>query len=546
MPHARRAIRALRLTVALGFAAGLLLGSPRPPSAWAQTAATAAVAKPLTQGELEALLAPIALYPDDLLMQVLMAATYPLELVQAERWLKQGGNAALKGDGLGKALEAQPWDPAVKSLVPFPPVLTMMNEQLDWTQRLGDAVLAQQTDVMNAVQSLRARADAAGKLASGAQQVVTKTSYSAAAAPEGGLAQQVYPTSVPPPRQVYSIAPTNPQTVYVPTYNPSVVYGAWPYPAYPPTYYPPPPALGVGNALLTGMAFATGVAVVSSLWGWGRPAWGGGYVNVNVNRYNAININRTQINSTTWRHDVAHRQGVAYRNPEVNNRFRGAEAGQRSTARDEFRGRTQQVQQAGGIRNAVGERGGQARPEAGAARDQLANRPNAGAARDQLANRPNTGAARDQLANRPNASAARDQLANRPNASAARDQLANRPNASAARDKVANRPNAGAAREQVANRPNAGAAREQVANRPPVQRPAQMPAGFQGLGNGGGERAAAARAQTSRQLPQMGGGGFGGGGGGFAANRPAGGGGFAGARGGGGGGRMGGGGGRFR
>jgi hypothetical protein len=499
MPHARRAIRALRLTVALGFAAGLLLGSPRPPSAWAQTAATAAVAKPLTQGELEALLAPIALYPDDLLMQVLMAATYPLELVQAERWLKQGGNATLKGDGLGKALEAQPWDPAVKSLVPFPPVLTMMNEQLDWTQRLGDAVLAQQTDVMNAVQSLRARADAAGKLGSGAQQVVTKTSYSAAAAPDGGLAQQVYPPSVPPPRQVYSIAPTNPQTVYVPTYNPSVVYGAWPYPAYPPTYYPPPPALGVGNALLTGMAFATGVAVVNSLWGWGRPAWGGGYVNVNVNRYNAINVNRTQINSATWRHDVTHRQGVAYRNPEVNNRFRGAEAGQRSAARDEFRGRTQQVQQAGGIRNAVGERGGQARPEAGAARDQLANRPNAGAARDQLANRPNTDAARDQLANRPNTGAARDQLANRPNA--------------------------GAARDKAANRPNAGAAREQVANRPPVQRPAQMPAGFQGLGNGGGERAAAARAQTSRQLPQMGGGGFGGGGGGFAANRPAGGGG---------------------
>ena len=543
MPQDRRATRAFRLTIALGCAAGLLLAGPRPPAAWAQTAspAAAATAKPLTQGELEALLAPIALYPDDLLMQVLMASTYPLELVQAERWLKQGGNGALKGEALAKALEAQPWDPAVKSLLPFPPVLAMLNDQLDWTQRLGDAVLAQQTDVMNAVQSLRGRAAAAGKLGNTPQQVVTKTSYSAAPAPEGVLAQQVYAPSVPPPQQVYSIAPANPQVVYVPVYNPSVVYGAWPYPAYPPTYYPPPPAWGVGNALLTGMAFATGAAVVNSLWGWGRPVWGGGYANINVNRYNQINVNRTQITNNTWRHDVTHRQGVAYRNPEVNNRFRGNEASQRSAARDEFRGRTQQVQQGGGLQNALGERGGQGRPDAGAARDQLANRPNAGAGRDQLANRPNAVAMQDKVANRPNAGAARDNVANRPNAGTAR-------------------PNAGAARDKVAARPNAGAMQDKVASHPQAQRPAQMPAGFQGLGNGGGERAAAARAQTSRQLPQVGAGGFGGGGGGggfaanrgggggggFAANRPAGGGGFAGARGGGGGGRMGGGGGRFR
>jgi len=530
MPHHRqagRATRALRLAVACGFAAALPLLGPRPPAAFAQaTAATAPAAKPLSQGELEALLAPIALYPDDLLMQVMMAATYPLELVQAERWLKQGGNAALKGEALAKALEAQPWDPSVKSLLPFPPVLAMLNEQLDWTQRLGDAVLAQQTDVMNAVQALRARADAAGKLGNTAQQVVTKTSYSAAPPPPGGVAQQVYAPSVPPPQQIYAIAPANPQVVYVPAYNPSVVYGTWPYPAYPPTYYPPPPAWGLGNALLTGMAFATGAAVVNSLWGWGRPVWGGGYANINVNRYNQINVNRTQITNNTWRHDVTHRQGVAYRNPEVNNRFRGNEAGQRAAARDEFRGRTQQVQQGGGLQNALGERGGQGRPDAGAARDQLANRPNAGAGRDQLANRPNAGAVQDKMANRPNAGAAQN--------------------------KVANRPNAGAARDKVAARPNAGGARDAVANRPQAQRPAQLPAGFQGIGAGGGDRAAAARAQTSRQLPQMGGGGgnfaanrpnIGGGGGGFAANRGGGGGGMA-ARGGGG--RMGGGGGRFR
>ena len=143
----------------------------------------------LGQPQLEQLLAPVALYPDDLLMQMLMAATYPLEVVQAQRWLQQGQNAQLRGDALAQALVAQPWDPAVKSLVPFPDVLKMMNDQLEWTQQVGDALLGQQEDVLNTVQVLRGRAQAAGTLQSGPQQTVTvNTNVTVPPAAGGGRA----------------------------------------------------------------------------------------------------------------------------------------------------------------------------------------------------------------------------------------------------------------------------------------------------------------------------------------------------------------------
>src|SRR5215213_10629583 len=143
----------------------------------------------LTQPQLEQLLAPIALYPDALLAQTLMAATYPLELVQAQRWLARDRNASLKGDALAQALQSQPWDASVKSLVPFPDVLKMMSDQLEWVQQLGDAVLAQQQDVFNAVQVLRARAQEAGKLQSGPQQTVNVTKDVGLAPATGGVAQ---------------------------------------------------------------------------------------------------------------------------------------------------------------------------------------------------------------------------------------------------------------------------------------------------------------------------------------------------------------------
>jgi len=166
----------------------------------------------LKPGEIDALLSPIALYPDTLLSQVLMASTYPLEVVQASRWAKE--NKTLKDDALKTAAEKQGWDESVTSLVATPSVLDMMSDKLDWTQKLGDAMLAQQTDVMDGVQRLRAKAEANNKLQTTKQQKVTKKS-------EGS-------------KQVIVIEPTDPQTMYVPYYDPAVVYGAWPYPSYPP------------------------------------------------------------------------------------------------------------------------------------------------------------------------------------------------------------------------------------------------------------------------------------------------------------------------
>jgi hypothetical protein len=183
----------------------------------------------------------------------------------------------LQGDALAKALDNVSWDPSVKSLVPFPQVLAMLNSKLDWMQQLGYAFATQQVDVMNSVQRLRQQAQAAGSLKSTEQQRVVAD------------------------EQTIIIEPTNPLTVYVPAYNPTVVYGAWPYPTYPPVYIPPPPGYLAGGALVAGMAFATGVAVVGSLWGWARPSWYGGNVNVNVSRYNNINVNRAAIQSNVWR-----------------------------------------------------------------------------------------------------------------------------------------------------------------------------------------------------------------------------------------------------
>jgi hypothetical protein len=226
------------------------------------------------------MLAPIALYPDQLLAQVLMAAAFPVQIVQAQRWLDNPARKSLSAAALEKALLTENWDPSVKSLVPFPQVLSMMSAQLDWTQQLGYAMATQQKDVMDSVQRLRRQAQAAGKLQSTAQQKIVT---------EG-------PTVV--------IQPAEPDTVYVPVYNPSVVYGDWPYPSYPPVYYPPPVGYIPGTALAAGLAFGAGVAIVGGLWGVGYPNWRGGNVNVNVNRWNSINVNnvnRTRINSANWR-----------------------------------------------------------------------------------------------------------------------------------------------------------------------------------------------------------------------------------------------------
>jgi hypothetical protein len=168
--------------------------------------------------QLDAMLAPIALYPDELLTQTLMASTYPLQVIAASRWLQEDNNKDLKGDALAKALESESWDPSVKSLVPFPQVIAMMNDNLEWIQQLGYAVATQQSAVLDSIQRLRRQAQKAGSLKTTDQQRVVVE------------------------KDTVVIQPADPQTVYVPIYQPAEVYGEWPYPSYPPVYLPPPPA----------------------------------------------------------------------------------------------------------------------------------------------------------------------------------------------------------------------------------------------------------------------------------------------------------------
>jgi len=298
-----------------------------PLEAMSSKASAQEASKPLfSQGELEQVVAPIALYPDSLVAQILMASTYPLEVVQADRWAKQ--NKDLKGDALTAALEKQPWDPSVKSLVAFPLVLEMMSQKLDWTQKLGDAFLAQQKDVMDTVQVLRKKAQAEGNLKSTKEQTVI----------------------VEKETQTIIIQPANPTVVYVPTYNPTVVYGVWAYPAYPPYYYPPPayyypPGYAAGSAAF---GFAAGVAV-GAAWGyaWGNCNWHGGDVNVNYNQNANINknINRQQYQGKgqagqgKWQHNAEHRKGVAYRDQGTSQKYNKASTNQGIQSRENFRGR---------------------------------------------------------------------------------------------------------------------------------------------------------------------------------------------------------------
>ncbi|AYF87771.1 DUF3300 domain-containing protein [Pseudomonas sp. JS3066] len=269
----------------------------------AQPAAPQAVFK---TEELDQMMAPIALYPDSLLAQVLMAATYPGNVADAVAWSKAHPDA--KGDDAVKQVANQPWDPSVQSLVAFPQVLATLGQDPAWVQRVGDAFLAQPNDVMDSVQRLRRQAQAAGNLESNEQQKVT---VQEAPAPSTSTTTVVQPASS---NQTIVIEPSNPQVVYVPSYNPTVVYGTWSYPSYPPPYYPPPPSYGypIATGLATGLAFGVGVGIVNSLWG--DCDWGGGDVDIDVNRYNNINSNR-QINrnQNKFVHNPINRQGVPYR-----------------------------------------------------------------------------------------------------------------------------------------------------------------------------------------------------------------------------------------
>ncbi|MEC7583491.1 MAG: DUF3300 domain-containing protein [Planctomycetota bacterium] len=283
----------------------------------AQQSSPSKPAKPLTPEQLQQLVAPIALYPDALLSQVLMASTYPLEIVEAARWAK--ANPGLDSKALQDAMQKQTWDPSVKSLAAFPQVLQMMSDKLTWTTQLGDAFLADQKSVMDNIQVLRQKAKAEGNLKSNQQQTVKVEDQ-----PTGDESQTIV------------ISPTNPEVVYVPVYNPTVIYGPWAYPTYPPFYWYPPGYVATSSMISFGMGMAVGAAL------WGGCDWHHSHVDINVNRYNSFN--RTNITNVNWHHNTNHRHGVPYANGNLQNRF-GADQARDARAREAFRGRADQGRQ---------------------------------------------------------------------------------------------------------------------------------------------------------------------------------------------------------
>jgi hypothetical protein len=303
--------------------------------AFAQTTAPVPPQPAFTQQELDQMLAPIALYPDSLLSQILMAATYPIEIVQAARWSRANPN--LTGDQAVKAVEQNNWDPSVKSLVAFPQILSMLDEKLDWMERLGEAFLSQQQQVMDTVQDLRSKAQAAGTLKS--NEIVR----------------------VEPQGQTIIIEQANPQVVYVPYYNPTVVYGPWWWVDYPPVYWSRWPGYYERPGFGAGFFWGAGIALGGGFF-FGAFDWPHRHVTiVNVNSY-YYRPSPYIANSPpgSWQHDPGHRRGVPYRDPVLRQQF--ARHDPRLDARREYRGNEPQHLQGSGIRPDAGNIPG-SRPE---------------------------------------------------------------------------------------------------------------------------------------------------------------------------------------
>jgi Protein of unknown function (DUF3300) len=287
-----------RGAVVLAVLAGLL--SATSTGAQDDTSAQSQVEAPqLSRAQLDQMLAPIALYPDDLLGQVVMAAGYPTEVVDADRWLEDADHAALRGDDLSAALDQLSWDPSVKSLVQFPQVLHMMDAQLDWTESVGEAFIGDPSAVMDSIQRLRRQAQAAGKLRSNAQEVVADQ--------DGQI----------------TIEPANTQTVYVPDYEPSVVYGAWAYPDYLPYDF----ANDFDQCAFDDFGYCWfGVGIYAPFWGWNRWDWGHRRIYIDQGRYAGLNHGRQPMGGGVWAHDPSHRQGVPYHSAAMRDRLMGAPA----------------------------------------------------------------------------------------------------------------------------------------------------------------------------------------------------------------------------
>jgi hypothetical protein len=282
-----------------------------------------------TADQLTDLVAPIALYPDGLLSQMLVASTYPLEVVEAQQWLQ--ANPTLSGAQLTDAAKQQPWDPSVQALVAFPDVLKRLNQDVRWTTELGNAFLAQPTDVMAAVQRLRASAQANGRLTSTPQQTVSTET------------QNGQPAIV--------IQPANPDVVYVPTYDPAYIWGPPVFGSYPSLYYPTY-GLGWGPGIDLGLWGG---------WGWG-PNWFGGTIFIDNDFFHRHGFDRDRddrnrgdrdrgFNRERWAHDPGHRLGVPYPNRQLEGRFQAASTASRGN-RGGF-GAPNPVSQPNGGRNAL-------------------------------------------------------------------------------------------------------------------------------------------------------------------------------------------------
>jgi len=494
----RRLLRAGFLaTGVLGAAIVAFSATEEPPAAPAAAPAEAPTATKFSADQIDQMVAPVALYPDALLMQICIASTYPLEVVEADRWRRQ--NASLKGDALDKALEQKDWDPSVEGLTHFPDLLKRMSDNLDWTKDLGDAFLDQKDDVLAAVQRMRRAAQQAGNLSTNKEQTVTK--------------------EVVNNKETIVIQPADPQVVYVPTYPPTA-YG----PSYaPPAQYYPPATYGyTSDQMLTTslLSFGAGVAV-GALISDGCD-WGSGDVHVNNNYYgggggggggnnnNNVNIDksRTKINTgrddrqnqrgdrgqggrQNWQHNPEHRRNVGYRDPKVAQRY---ESQNRSEARNR-----QAREQARGYDTGRGNRG------------QAAQQPARGGGRGTPGQMPAGGGGGRGTPGQP--SAGRGDGRGTPS-----QPSAGRGGGRGTPSQATSGRGGGQARPADTGRGQQGA--------------------FNGYGNGGATRQASARGANSRGGQSWAGGGSGGGGGsrgGFGGG---------GGRGGGGGGRGGGGGGR--
>src|SRR3954469_16937229 len=318
----RRAIALLCGLVLLSLGHSTVFGqqptTPPAPAAAETTPPTTPAepaASPIPNDQLDSLVAPIAMYPDPLLAQTLAASTYPLEIIQLHQWMERNKN--LKGKALSDAVLKQPWDASIQAMVTVPDVVKRLAGNIQWTTELGNAFLAQQSDVMDAIQRMRGKAQAKGNLKTSKEQKVE--------------------TRAAGEKQVIVIEQADPSVVYVPSYDPAVVYGPPAYPYYPytyPGYYP-----GMGLAFGTGIILGAGIA---NNW-WGNCNWnGGGDININNNNnFNRNNVSNRQNNISNrqnaaggnkFQHNSQHRGNTPYSNRKTSEKFGGDRQANRQSA----------------------------------------------------------------------------------------------------------------------------------------------------------------------------------------------------------------------